>query len=135
MKKAKYLKLGKGHKYNAKPVWACSECYAAVLGRDDQCRAHPDVKLTYFPSSGEFSHWHQLLLLQRVGQISDLKRQIPFKIVINDIKVTTYTADFSYIQDGEYTVIDFKGKDTDASKLRRKLTLAVHGIDVKLVKK
>ena len=126
-------KSAKRSKYNAKPVWACSECYANTEGKDNCCSNHPDSKLIYFHSTGEFNYWHQLLLLQKAGDISELKRQVRFDIEHNGVKITRYTADFSYVKNDEYIVIDYKGKDTDASKLRRKLTLAFHGIDVKLV--
>jgi hypothetical protein len=43
-------------------------------------------------------------------------------------------ADFTYIQDEKYIVEDYKGVETAVFRLKKKLMLAVHGIDIKIVK-
>ena len=88
----------------------------------------------YFHSTGEYNYWMDLLLLQKTGVITGLERQPSFSLDINDVHIGRYTADFKYIDgSGNELVVDFKGYDTDGSKLRRKLTYAIHGIEVILV--
>lgn len=123
------------NKYNAKGQWVCSECWRVLLSKDSSCHEHKDSKPVYFHSTGELKRWHHLLLMQKNGEIVNLKRQVRFKLEINGILVTTYTPDFVYVTPFEEVVEDFKGQDTDASKLRRKLMKVVHGIDVLITKR
>ena len=78
--------------------------------------------------------------MERAGAIRDLERQIKYDIIVNDQKICRYIADFRYTQveeDGSETKIveDAKGVETADFKLKKKLMLAVHGIDIKLSKK
>lgn len=84
-----------------------------------------------FASQGEYKRWCGLCLLQRSGTISDLRRQVPYKIAINGKKVCTYRADFVYNENGASVVEDFKGFPTPLYKLKRKLVEAFYNITIK----
>lgn len=91
-----------------------------------------------FDSTKEYRRYKELLLLQRAGKISDLRRQVPFELIPAqrvDGKVVeracVYKADFVYHQDGKDVVEDSKGFKTPEYKLKKKLMLYVHGIRIK----
>lgn len=95
-----------------------------------------------FDSVKEFSRWQELKLLQRAGEIYDLKRQVPFvliptqrddrgKVIERDVK---YIADFTY-RNKEYKLIveDTKGMKTKEYIIKRKLMLYRNGIRIQEV--
>lgn len=92
-----------------------------------------DIK---FDSQGEAFRYKQLLEKQEKGEISELKRQVKYSIDINDMHICNYIADFEYLDHatGGYITEDYKGMDTPNSRLKRKLVLAIHGVDVRVVK-
>jgi hypothetical protein len=84
-----------------------------------------------FDSIKESRRYGELKLLQRGRQISGLQVQPSFSIVINGVKVCTYKADFGYVDHtGSPVIEDCKGFKTPVYRLKRKLMLAVHGIEV-----
>lgn len=100
-------------------------------------RKYNNKKCTYkgmkFDSIGERDWYKTLELLELAGEISELKTQVKFPIVINNVKVCSYIADYTYKdKQGKYIVEDFKGVQTSIFKLKKKLMKAVHGIDVLL---
>ena len=93
-----------------------------------------------FDSKWESERYGQLRAMERGGIVTDLKLQVKYDIVINDIKICKYIADFVYKEespDGEIKEIveDAKGFETPEFKLKKKLMKAVHGIDIYLSKK
>lgn len=97
---------------------------------------------TTFDSKAEYRHWCHLLLLQKAGEITELKRQVPFELVPAQVapdgtkmRATTYIADFTYRnKKGEFIVDDPKGASTPEWRIKRKLMLHVHGIWVREVR-
>jgi hypothetical protein len=83
-----------------------------------------------FDSKKEAARYQALKLLERAGQISDLKLQPTFAIEINGHKVCKYKADFAYKQGGEQVTEDCKGFRTPTYRLKAKLLKAVHGITI-----
>ena len=91
-----------------------------------------------FDSVKEFRRWKELKLLERAGEIGNLHRQVPFGLIppqrVNGKlaeRGVTYFADFTYItKDGKFVVEDAKGIRTDVYKIKRKLMLQVHGIQI-----
>ena len=90
-----------------------------------------------FDSVKEYKRFQELALLERVGQVSDLQRQVKFELIpsqrINGKVVEracTYIADFVYYQDGQKVVEDTKGFRTTDYIIKRKLMLHVHGIRI-----
>jgi hypothetical protein len=87
-----------------------------------------------FDSRKEAVRYAHLKLLQKTHKISDLTLQPKFDIVINGIKVCSYIADFSYIENGVAVVEDVKSEVTrklPVYRLKRKLMRAVHGIEIR----
>lgn len=77
-----------------------------------------------FQSAFEAKHYGELRLRERAGQIRHLRWQVPFPLLVNDVKVTTYRADFVYEEyDGEAwrRVIS----DTKSDPTRRKETYQI----------
>lgn len=85
-----------------------------------------------FPSTKEGKRYTVLKLLQHAGDITDLKLQPSFPIVVGGVKVCTYKADFSYYDRfGGFIVEDVKGVRTPVYNLKKKLVLAIYGISIK----
>lgn len=49
-----------------------------------------------FDSKAEARRWGELKLMERVGQIEGLKRQVPFPLEVNGVQVARFVADFTY---------------------------------------
>ena len=106
-----------------------------------------------FDSQKEAQRWEQLLLLQKAGEITELRRQVPYALLPNQYefyerysktgkrlknghrlieKKVSYIADFVYTtKTGANIVEDTKGYKTKDYVLKRKLMYAVHGIKIK----
>lgn len=106
-------------------------------------------------SRKEARRWNELLLLERAGLITDLKRQVKYVLIPKQIESyerispktgkhlkngirtleqeCSYIADFVYIdtETGETVVEDSKGVRTKEYKIKRKLMLWIHGIRIK----
>lgn len=72
-----------------------------------------------FDSRGEANRWCELLILQRIGKISNLRRQVPFVLVDGfvdpsgaKVRETRLVIDFGYTEDGKEVVEDFKSPAT-----------------------
>lgn len=93
-----------------------------------------------FDSEFERDRYAELKLLERAGDISDLKLQPVFEL-IPPIKeggktvqrAVRYRADFSYLRNGELIVEDTKSEASVTSTyiLKKKLMRFVHGIEIK----
>ena len=93
-----------------------------------------------FDSKWESERYGQLKAMERGGIVTDLALQVKYDIVINDIKICKYIADFVYKEESpdckiKEIVEDAKGFETPEFKLKKKLMKAVHGIDIFLSKK
>ncbi len=92
-----------------------------------------------FHSMGEAARWQHLKLLERVGRIYAVERQVPFVLRADGgEEVGKYVADFTYSDKSVHgwTVIeDFKGFDTPLSRWKRKHVKAQYGIEVRITGK
>ena len=88
-----------------------------------------------FDSKAEAKRWGELLLLERCKLIEDLQRQVSFPIVWNGVKITTYKADFVYvdISKNKRIVEDVKGAKTAVYRIKAKL-MAAQGLSITEVK-
>lgn len=94
-----------------------------------------------FDSVREARRYRELSLLQRAGEISDLRTQVKYTLIPSQKKPSggterpvTYTADFVYKdKTGREVVEDAKGMRTQQYIIRRKLMLFRLGIEVKEV--
>lgn len=80
-----------------------------------------------FDSELEAKRYRQLKLLQRAGEIKNLKLQVPFllqeafKKNSKIYKKIEYIADFVYEEKGQAVVEDVKGMKTELFKIKQKL--------------
>ncbi len=109
-----------------------------------------------FDSTLEADRWDFLLLMQRQGLITELKRQVTFTLFPDEwrdevqhlktkdktvkrlaMRGIKYVADFQYynVQAGSHVVEDTKGMTTPEYKLKEKLMHFVKGIDIVRVTK
>lgn len=89
-----------------------------------------------YASKRESRRSQELVLLQKIGEISDLKEQVKYTLIPKQEgeRAVTYTADFVYRdKEGRQVVEDSKGFKTQQYVIRRKLMQFVHGIKVKEV--
>lgn len=95
-----------------------------------------------FDSKAEHKRWQYLVMLERAGEIKDLRCQVAFELIPaqvapdgRKIRPTHYLADFCYVDaSGQFVCEDVKGAATDVWKIKQKLMLHVHGIWVKEVR-
>lgn len=95
-----------------------------------------------FDSKAEHRRWQYLAMLEKAGEIRQLQLQVPF-VLIPKLqrpsggweRETKYLADFAYrTKDGNLVVEDVKGAVTPEFRLKRKLMLHVHGIEVQEIR-
>jgi hypothetical protein len=89
-----------------------------------------------FDSEKEARRYGELVMLERAGRIAKLRRQVPYALVVNGIHVCDYVADAVYSEGARLVVEDTKSVATRkerAYRIKVKLMLAVHGIEVKEV--
>ena len=84
-----------------------------------------------FASKREARRYQDLLLLERAGEISDLRTQVRMPVVVNGMQVCVFVADFCYVdREGRQITEDCKGYRTQVYRLKRKLVKAALGIDI-----
>lgn len=92
-----------------------------------------------FDSKREAKRWGELKFLEQAGEITDLKRQVPFPLFGRDDAILTppgrkmhYIADFTYTDlrlNGVRVVEDSKGWATEVFKIKKAI-LAAQGIEI-----
>ncbi len=95
-----------------------------------------------FDSKAEHRRWCYLVMLEKARAIKDLQRQVRFELIPELIKprggkerATHYIADFVYLDKaGAQVVEDVKGAVTPEFRLKRKLMLWAHGIEVQEIR-
>lgn len=87
----------------------------------------------WFPSQKEAHRYLELKLLERAGEIQDLRLQVPFVLLPKSKygRPVKYIADFVYTENGRQVVEDAKGYRTDLYKLKRRLMEELLGIEIK----
>lgn len=88
-----------------------------------------------FDSVKEANRWQVLKLMERAGEIGNLKRQPRFPLMIGDALICTYIGDAAYERPpgGPLVIEDTKGFLTDIYKIKRKLMAALHSIHIEEV--
>jgi hypothetical protein len=116
-----------------KASYVCRACFHAQSEKMARCPVCQNPFIAYVRSKSELKRWGQLRMLERAGEISELQTQPVYPLTVNGVSIGRYTADFRYRdKGGDLVVEDHKGADTDASRLRRKLAEAEHGIKILL---
>lgn len=109
-------------------------CSGAVGNKFNARRT--EVEGIVFDSKREAARYRELVLLEAAKKISDLRTKCAacvFDLTVNGVKVSRYTADFVYTENGKRIVEDVKSGPTRtrAYVMRRKLMLACHGIEIR----
>ena len=90
-----------------------------------------------FDSQKEGYRYLELLSLEKAGIITNLERQVKYPFEVNNVKIGYYLADFAYKEGDKTYVEDVKSEFTrklPVYRLKKKLMLACHGIEIKEVK-
>jgi hypothetical protein len=89
-----------------------------------------------FASKLEAKRYGELLLLERAGEIRDLKLQPSYKLDVKGKPVCEYRGDFAYLTNTGLPVTeDCKGMETAEFKVKAKLFRALFGREIVRVTK
>lgn len=84
--------------------------------------------------------WIELKNLEAEGTITNLQRQVTYELIPKQIigkkvieRACTYKADFVYIYKDSLVVEDAKGFKTPEYRIKKKLMLYIHNIQIKEV--
>ena len=101
-----------------------------------------NVKTYGYDSKKEMRRHQELILLERAGQIKDLKTQVKFELIPHQTeggkvkeRAVNYIADFTYAENGKLIVEDVKSPATKTPEyiIKRKLMRYIYGIEIKEV--
>ncbi len=91
-----------------------------------------------FDSKKEARRYIVLKMLEDMGEITGLRRQVKFTLITgkrwsdgHKHRDTVYIADFVYTENGVIVVEDVKGFRTDAYRIKRELMKEKYNIEVK----
>jgi len=100
-----------------------------------------------FDSAAEAYRYKELKLLEKAGEICDIRLQVPYTFSLKGKKIFTYYADFVYAKyrqhalalviplPPELIIEDVKGMKTAIYRLKKKLIEAQHGITITEISK
>ena len=109
---------------------------AAAPRRQKYANERVEIDGQAFDSKAEARYWGHLQIRLKAGEISNLRRQVPFvlapAVVIGGRKrpPLRYIADFVWEEGGKTVVADVKGAVVDVYKVKRHLMKSVHNIDI-----
>lgn len=83
-----------------------------------------------FDSQEEYRRFLNLRLLERAGEIQNLRRQVRYPLQAGGIHISVYIADFVYTQNGVEVVEDSKGFITPEYRQKRRLMKEILGIEI-----
>ena len=108
--------------------------YAAMATKPRKYRNEPvEIDGHTFASKAEGRRYEELKMMLDAGKIERLTLQPRYDLYGDGgMKVATYVADFTYLEDGVWRVEDVKSPATKTPvyRLKKKLMLACYGIDV-----
>lgn len=86
----------------------------------------------WFDSQRELRRWGELKLLEKAGELYNLRRQVRYELIpkATGLRAINYVADFCYQQGGKTVVEDSKGYRNPLYLLKRRLMLWRHGIEI-----
>jgi len=80
-----------------------------------------------YDSKRESEYARELDLRVRAHDILSWQRQVKYPMIVKDIKITTYVADFVITHNnGHIEIVDIKGVETPVFKLKAKLLKALY---------
>ena len=88
----------------------------------------------WFDSGAEAKRWNINKLRQAMGEITHLRRQVPYSIDVEGQHICEMIVDFDYYEGNSHVVEDVKGRDrkqkrgtvTDLYRLKKKLLTALY---------
>lgn len=88
-----------------------------------------------FDSGREAMVVARLWIREKAGEITGLKLQVPYELEVNGVLICKYIADAVFYDKlaGKFRVIDAKGFETRDFKIKKKLMLAIHNLEVECV--
>ena len=95
-----------------------------------------NVKTEYngilFHSKREKNRYQELVLLEKVKQIRDIRLQVRYDLDVNGVRIAFYKADFVYwdLIEKREVVEDCKGYPNEKYPMKKKLMKALHGIEI-----
>lgn len=103
---------------------------------------YKNIRYKGFHSKKEYSRSNELKLLEKAGVISHLQEQVVYELIPSQYRIVNgkkkcveramkYIADFQYVENGETVVEDVKGFRTEVYKMKKKLMLFIHDIQIK----
>lgn len=96
-----------------------------------------------FDSKAELKRWLELQILRRAGHIAQLERQVEYVLIPSQPRPSggterkcSYIADFRYLdcKANKVVIEDVKGAATPEYRIKRKLMLHVHRVEIREVK-
>ena len=101
-----------------------------------------NTKYNGYDSKREAKRATELKLLEKAGVISHLQEQVAYELIPSQYRIVNgkkkcveramkYIADFQYVENGETVVEDVKGFRTEVYKMKKKLMLFIHDIQIK----
>lgn len=87
-----------------------------------------------YDSKREAKRGAELEMLEKIGAISKLERQVSYELIPKQDgeRACTYKADFRYVEDGDVIVEDVKGMVTPEFVIKRKMMLWQHNIRIRI---
>ena len=112
------------------------------IGKQKYGNVKTEIGGIKFDSKAEAKRWTYLAMLQNAKEIKDLELQVPYELIPRQtssngkiVRSCSYIADFRYrAKDGRIVVEDVKGAVTPEFRIKRKLMLQVHGVDIVEIK-
>ena len=103
-----------------------------------------NAKYNGYDSKREAKRAAELKLLEKAGVISHLQEQVAYELIPSQYRIVNgkkkcieraikYIADFQYVENGNTVVEDAKGFRTEVYRIKKKLMLYFHDIQIKEV--
>lgn len=103
-----------------------------------------NAKYNGYDSKREAKRAAELKLLEKAGVISHLQEQVVYELIPSQYRIVSgkkkcieramkYIADFQYVENGNTVVEDAKGFRTEVYRIKKKLMLYFHDIQIKEV--
>lgn len=91
-----------------------------------------------FDSKREAARYGELLLLERNGEVRNVRRQVLYELKVNGVLIAKYFADFVYELrtrgQWEEIVEDVKGYPNDRWPMKKKLMKAIYNVSVQVTR-
>lgn len=128
---AKTARLTAQQVANRTQPYAPSQVWAEPKPAKNKYKNEPViVEGVKFASRKEAKVYTDLRFRLIAGEIKNLRRQVPYALVVNGIHIADYIADFVFEEGARTVVMDPKGVRTPAYRLKKKLMLACHSVEV-----